>query len=335
MSGASIGKVVVLIGIISAFLVLSGSVEVTGWTDFTNSLTTDPFSDWPGWPTFGGPTGSVVGTTWYLRDGGSGIGNTPCLSHQPLIATIGASPLTSTISTNGQRYCWSAMTLDSISAGVLNVSLDLTSSGAPTYSVRLVSASYGCDIFGCFWRSYDSWIHTICIWTGQTAIGDNVPFSCDTAIGWGFGNYGDGGARFTIVVQKVSGAGNLGIKFNGAAESDSFVQITPGIVGTSEDCRWDRPGSWATCIGDATAWIGNAMLYIGGLIWATLTGVFAVLSWLFNLIISFFGAIFGMLAFLAGGAGTASPVAEIFQVIFVGMLAMVFFFMFSLFRGNE
>ena len=333
MVASSIGKVVILIGILSSFLLLSGQAEVTGWGDFVTQVTSDPFETWPGWPTFGGPTGDVFGSTWYLVSGGTGIGMVRCEAHRPLSTTIGGAGATETISVNGNSACWSAMNLDSIAAGTLNVSLDLTSGGSTTWTARLMAAEYGCDIFGCFWRDIGEWAQ-ICIWASETTVGDNVVRSCDTATGWTFGDFGDGGRRFTIVITKNSGD-DLGIKFNGAPESDSFVQITPGILGSSDVCRWDRPGSWGTCIGDATAWIGNALLYIGGMFWAIATGVFSVLTWLVLLVIAFFGAILGMLGYLAGGAGLPSPISDIFRIIFVGFLAMFFYIIFAAFRGSE
>lgn len=314
----SIGKVIALIGILSAYLVLSGSGGVTGWDAFVVQMTSNPFADWPGFPIFEPPTtADEPNGTLYLRNVFNGEDDCE-LEDGLLHLQQGTLTQNTTLPPDGSKACFvygrsTSFREETYNSGEWTIDLWLSQTGSGAqYDVVMQTVTCG---FAFCWVEDDTIFSSL----DRTDMGSpvSIQFSHDSFTG----------VIRLFIRRDPGGTGNLVLSYNNGTFPSRI--IPPGFG--NRGCEW-----WdVVChLDDVVDWAGAAILFIGGTFWTAISGFFRVLEWLATTIFAFFSAIFGMLAFLAGGAGAPSPVSYIFQVVFIGLIAMTFFSMFQLVRGG-
>src|SRR3990172_1527725 len=107
-----IGKIILILGVFSAFLILSTGTELQGWADFSTFLSEDPFDGVPRWPEFGQPALNISTGDLFLRDDTYPPHTDDCDNSKMLSLSAGASVQTVILSP-GELACWT-YTLSSI-----------------------------------------------------------------------------------------------------------------------------------------------------------------------------------------------------------------------------
>jgi len=319
------GKTLLVLGSLSVFIFLSTGAELTGWGTFTTNVSADPFANWTGFPSFQ-PPGTAINFTGqdnlYLRNiynGWDACSKTDGLLTPELGSSVATDTWTVTQTGSGYATCfvrgyYSQHSDVTYNGGTWNVSLFLSQSGSGAqYHVQL-----GTWAFSPF-QSYMNWI--ACAWNTQTTMGSPVVLSCDNVPVFT-------GLVAVAIWREPGGTGTLTLSFDDAT-TDSYIEF-PGIQ-EEGTCNWYDLGCMA---GGAFDWAGAALTFIGGTIWAVVSGFGAFLVWFFTLLISFFTSLISILVYLVGGAGIPAPASYIFQVTFIGFLGVIVFQLIHVIRGT-
>jgi len=319
-----LGKVIIMYAIVGTVFMFVPGMKFSGWSDFSDSITNDPFSGSPTWPTFGGPVVNVTvsDVLWF---GGTDTDDSCNGGDKLLRDTIGSGGGTQSefVGPLPRSHCWFLEFTNTVSyiSDVWSVSLDLTESGAGTDNVYAVT----------IYRVTGTIPYPICLWPGETTVAFNVTLSC-AADGVTFVT----GDKLQIGVSKTAGTKAMFINFNGALanNADSFINPPSGSAG-EENCGWENVGA---CISGTFDWLGRSVLYIGGVLWVVVSYVGLAITWFLGVVVSFFSLLLGaaLLSFENDNGVPivfSSDVRTVLNGVSVVLWGIILFSLFRLIRG--
>lgn len=302
-------KIILVLGVFSAFLFLSTGAEITGWTAFTNTLSSDPFASVPEWPDFGQPALNITTGDLFLRDipYSPYLDDIECDNTMTLSLSAGAIDQIVVLSPD-ESVCWTYPVSEiSFSAGLWQRTLWLSTG---TLGNRVTSTLHNVDSQSWSWFPE----HFCVITTTINVSPDDYVVEC-TLGQWSFVS---NRVLVLTVVAALINVGTVTVSFNDPTVESKIVPPTWTSSATS-DCSWN-PVSWAGCVTGTIEWTGVGILYLGGVLWTLLNYIGFAIAWILSLLVSFFGAIISMLAYMVSGAGVPPPASYIFQVTFMAFL---------------
>ena len=315
-----IGKIILILGVFSAFLILSTGTELQGWSGFATFLSGDPFEGVPKWPEFGQPATNITVGDLFLRDASYSPFGDDCDESKTLSLSAGASVETVILSP-GELGCWAYPVSEiSFNAGDWERHLWLTASVSGD---RIDSSYVNADSQSFFWFLEERCsVSTIVTVSGEYT----VPCTLD---GWSFVSN-----RVLVLLIRpfLSNTGTITVSY-GDPTVESRIIPPDWTQSSTSECSWN-PGTWGGCVSGTIDWIGSAFLYIGGILWVVLNYVGFAIAWILGFLISFFGAVIGMLVYMVGGAGVPPPASYLFQITFVTFLGIIIFTIISLILGR-
>lgn len=317
------GKIVLILGAFSVFLLLSTGVELTGWNDFTLFVSSDPFADVPQWPDFGQPAVNITTGNLFLRD----TPYTPydddieCDNTMTLSLSAGASVQTVVLSPD-ESACWTYPVSEiSFNAGLWNRTLWLSTG---TLTNRITSTLHNVDSQSWAWFPE----HFCAVTTTITV----SPFGYGIECTLGSWSFASNRVLVLTVVAALINVGTVTVSFNDPTVESEIVPPTWTSSSDSE-CSWN-PITWSGCVVGTIEWTGVGILYLGGIAWVLLNYIGFAIAWILGLMISFFGAMISMLVLMVSGAGVPPPASYIFQVTFISLLSFIVFTILSLILGR-
>ena len=315
-----IGKIVLILGVFSAFFFLSTGAEVSGWTTFVSTVSSDPFENVPQWPEFGQPATNVTVGDLFLRDDAYPPHADDCDNSETLSLSPGASVQTVVLSA-AQNACWTYPVSEiAFEPGEWTRHLWLTASvsgdGIDSSYVNVDSQTF-------FW-----FFEERCpVQTTVTASGEYV-IPC-TLGSWSFVS---NRVLLLLVRAESTNVGTITVSY-GDPTVESRIIPPDWTQSSSSDCSWN-PTTWGGCVSGAIDWTGAGLLYLGGTLWVVLNYIGFAIAWLIGIMVSFFGALISMSVYMLSGAGVPAPASYIFQVTFVAFLSTILYMILSLIFGR-